>query len=317
MINTKDGIKIESDFFAKGNRILTYDTIFKSVFGSSEELMARIISIITKIDINILKDNIVIQNNEIPITHLNEKFKKCDFVVKINKYNVINLELNNYNNASSRIKNYSYICSLFGRLAKKGENYNENALAIQININAFDTSKKSKPLDIYSLKNEITNEKYTEENIGLRIFEFNLDKCSELYYNDIESKKEPFIALGALFYNDDITKAKDIINGCFDAKESKLIMEKIESLKDNDRLMSQAEAEKRYKIYLKSAKKEYEEKAEAKGMKKGIEKGIKKGIKQGVEQTIKNMLNLNLDKETISKVSGKTIAEIEKIESEN
>ena len=59
------------------------------------------------------------------------------------------------------------------------------------------------------------------------------------------------------------------------------------------------------------------------GLKEGIKKGIKKGIQEGREQgiqeekleTIKNMFKEELDYQTISEVTGKTIEEIEEIES--
>ena len=41
-------------------RILTYDIGFKSVFGRSTELMSRLISTITGIDYDLLKDNMIL-----------------------------------------------------------------------------------------------------------------------------------------------------------------------------------------------------------------------------------------------------------------
>ena len=52
----------------------------------------------------------------------------------------------------------------------------------------------------------------------------------------------------------------------------------------------------------------------------GIEQGIKQGIEQGIEDKSKevviNMLNKNMDYETISEISGKTIEEIKEIEND-
>ena len=59
------------------------------------------------------------------------------------------------------------------------------------------------------------------------------------------------------------------------------------------------------------------------GLKEGIKKGIKQGIQEGREQgiqeekleTIKNMFKEELDYQTISEVTGKTIMGIKNIES--
>ena len=72
----------DKKYILDGKRILTYDVGFKSVFGRSTELMARFVSIITGIEYDILKDNIILIVNEIPIIRRNEEFKKCDFIVR-------------------------------------------------------------------------------------------------------------------------------------------------------------------------------------------------------------------------------------------
>lgn len=61
--------------------------------------------------------------------------------------------------------------------------------------------------------------------------------------------------------------------------------------------------------------------AELKGMKKGIEQGMKKGIEKGIEQgasderkkNAKAMKTLGLPLETIAKVTGMAIDDIEKL----
>ena len=60
-----------------------------------------------------------------------------------------------------------------------------------------------------------------------------------------------------------------------------------------------------------------EEEAKERGYNAGIEEGIEKGIEQGIEQgskeNAKNAISLGLDNETISKITGLSVEEIEKI----
>ena len=63
--------------------------------------------------------------------------------------------------------------------------------------------------------------------------------------------------------------------------------------------------------------KQYEEVMYEKGLNQGLEKGITQGKQQGIEQNkqenAKKMLELKMDLETISKITGLTIEEIESL----
>ena len=74
--------------------LLCYDTIFKSVFQNEENILGKMISDITGIDYALLKDNIVLETNELPIHKRNEKFKRCDFIIKVDDQMILSLELN-------------------------------------------------------------------------------------------------------------------------------------------------------------------------------------------------------------------------------
>lgn len=116
---------------------MCYDVIFKSVFTNNENILAKMISAITGIDYNVFKDNIRLEINEIPISRKNEKAKKCDFIVKIDKSTIVNLELNRQNLKTNTVKNLSYAFSLFATHSSKGEEYDEKFKVMQININCY------------------------------------------------------------------------------------------------------------------------------------------------------------------------------------
>ena len=56
--------------------------------------------------------------------------------------------------------------------------------------------------------------------------------------------------------------------------------------------------------------------SEEQGVEKGIEQGIEQGIEGKSKEVVINMLNKNMDYETISEISGKTIEEIKEIEND-
>ena len=207
-------------------RILTYDIGFKSVFGRSTELMSRLISTITGINYDLLKDNMILIVNEIPVIKKNEKLKRCDFIVRIGDGGLINLELNRYSNAFSRRKNFSYVTSLYGRRTTKGTNYELNLLLNQININAYNTGDDVSPLEIYELREEKSNKVYYKEDIQFKIFELNIAKCYQLYYNESDLRNDPIILLGALLY---CTNSMEMskVSGNFFSKKAKNLKRKV------------------------------------------------------------------------------------------
>ena len=70
--------------------MLCYDACFKSLFIGNENILGKMISDITGIDYGLLKDNIVLDVNELSLERKNEKFKKCDFILRVLDYNIIN-----------------------------------------------------------------------------------------------------------------------------------------------------------------------------------------------------------------------------------
>ena len=98
-----------------------------------------------------------------------------------------------------------------------------------------------------------------------------------------------------------LEEIKPIINQLLTKKESGIFMEKLEKITKEEQVMSEAEALRLDDMLRRSIRKE------------GVEEGISKGKSLGIEETIKNMLKSNLSLNTISKITSKSICEIEKI----
>jgi len=85
-----------------------------------------------------------------------------------------------------------------------------------------------------------------------------------------------------------------------------------------DIAMQTAWTPRELEVYEYIALREYDEinalkTAEEKGIKKGIEQGIQKGIEKEKIKVVKNSVKLGLDNETISKITGLSIEQIEEI----
>ena len=268
------------------------------------------VSDITGISYELLKDNVILETTELPISTKNEKAKRCDFVLRILDDKIINLELNANKYAGLIIKNLSYLCSLFATSTKRGEEYNEDMLVMQINLNCYE-DRQDKALAKYLLQEEDTHKIYLK---NIAIFDLNIVKCSELYYNlDNQENIPNYIKWGALIYCNNFENIPDIVNGIMTDKEREQIMGKLDKLTREDLFYTEEEALEWAEWERRSIATEAKNKGLQEGRKEGIEHGIEQGIEQTIKTTIQKMLKKNMSLNDISDITGKTIDEIEKI----
>lgn len=293
---------MKQDNFEK--RIIN-DRIFKTLFINNENALAKLTSDITKIPYKKLKDNIILTINEIPITNKKEKFKKCDFIIKMNNEAIINIELNTSKYKGLKTKNLSYSFNLYSSNTKSGKNYDDDFLVIQINLNTF-SDKFTEYLDIFELRNK-RGTKYIE---NFKIYTLDIVKCYNLYYDKPETKNN-IIKWGAFLYSKrDDKNIINIISNLLNKKELDEINSRLENINmDTNGIMSKKEA-REWGEWIKNSmiKDSFEQ---------GIEQGIEQGAKNNTLKIIKEMLKKNISKETISEITNKSIEEINKIEKNN
>ena len=101
------------------------------------------------------------------------------------------------------VKNLSYLFHLFSSSSKRCEEYNDDLIVTQINLNCFyNGDEEEKPLRRYSLREDDTNKLYVKNVI---IYDLNVVKCRELYYNCDRKEKLPnYIKWGAFIFTKDI-----------------------------------------------------------------------------------------------------------------
>ena len=285
---------------------LMFDISMKAVFIDEVNILAKMVSDITGIDYKLLEDNVILETNELPVSRNNEKAKKCDFILKINEDNIINLEINTSYYPEIIIKNLSYLFGIYSRSSKKGKDYNENILIRQVNLNCYDNDK-DKVLSKYTLLEEETHKLYSN---SVAIFDLNVAKCNEVYYNLSEKEEIPnYIRWGVLLYNRDFEKIPEIAYGIMTDKEIEIIMDKIDKLTDDSLFMSDLETIEMH---------EKEERAiRAYGEKLATERGKAEGKAEGrieeQKELILSMIKNDIDMNMISKITNKSIEEIEKI----
>lgn len=274
---------------------LCYDVAFKALFIDEVNILTKMVSDITGMDYEILENNIVLETNELPVNSIKEKLKRCDFILRIDNNNILNIELNASYYTGLVIKNLAYLCNIFSRVTKKSDKYNENLNVIQLNLNCYEKNKAKEVLEEYKLQSIKTNEVYSD---NISILSLDIVKCYDIYYNNDNKEELPnYIKWGTFIYNRDYNDIPNIIKGIISERQVMHIMDKIDKLTNDSLFMNELEEEE-WAVWEENSKLAYAK-----------EKGIEQNTKEMILSMIENSATLDF----ISKVTKKSIEEIEKI----
>ena len=225
--------------------------------------------------------------------------QRLDLLVKT-KDEIINVELNSNYNETIMIRNLHYVFKLASENTKRGNKYKIDNKIVQINLN-FSNSKYEKcEYLLYDKRNELILTDY------IKIYKIGIDKYIKNYYNNGKkfTKGEDLIIMLDLEKKEleELSEKSEIVDNfkedVIKANEDEFVVEWI----------SHEEEQKQYEEVL-------YEKGLSQGKQQGLSEGIEKGLMKKSNEIAKKMLELNMDLETISKVTGLTIDEIKNFKS--
>ena len=287
------------------------DKVVKKILNSEKEecreYLVRIISGVTGMDYNILKDNIELITPNIS-GNVNIVNSTVDSICK-DKNNYYNIEINYNNSKVVEVKNNVYVYNMILRQVKRKEDYNKVSPVIQININNYDKFKEERFVYKSQMK-ETRSGKIRDELIT--VYDINLEYLSNIDYNKI--KKGKSYNLEKLLYIF-ICGDERILDYIYNGDEIMLeIKEEFRSeIKELDDMLYYDPEELRRMIAEEEYKDAIEEgrrKGLEEGLKEGKKQGIKEGIKQGIEEgkqknqeeIVKNMIDKKFDDNTIKSI---------------
>lgn len=274
------------------------DKIVKKILTSEKsenrEYLVRIISAVTGINREVLKNNIKLVTSEVG-SNKNIVDSTVDTIFKDND-EYINIEINYRFGKTTLVKNNVYLYHMILRQIDNSKKYDKVIPAIQININGNDTFGKG--YFIYKSMMMEVNHKIVRDEL-LTIYDINLAFLRNIDYNKI--KKGYIFSLEKILYIficDDKTILDDIYKG-------DKIMEKVRDSFDyyrNDvddvlyynpdelnRMLDEEE--------LEEARKKAREEGIKQGREEGIKEGIKEGREEGITETLKIAVNNMIKKE--------------------
>jgi len=283
----------------------TSDYVFKALLkpDTSRDYLCDLISNITGIDKNLLLKELKFDSEEMEKDVSSEKAQRMDILCDI-KDTKINLEMNQKLTTELVIKNNLYVNKLHGRMTTTGEKYINN-LIIQINFDNYQRFKSDDSLISKSMMVNLKTQEVEDENII--IYHVNLLKAEEMWYHS--DKKNRFINELMILKIRKKSDAQKIIG---DDKSMAKVVERLEELTSDDKLVMTYNAEK---LEQQTHERELKEATE-KGLSDGLAKGISQGISQEKLEIAKKMLEA---KESISKIikyTGFTEKDIKKLSKE-
>ena len=274
------------------------DIVFKSIFlkESNRDMLERLIEEAINKKVKVLE----VKASELPKGSVYERGKVLDVLVDSDD-GEINIEVNSYSNKYLHRRNASYIFSRYSSAVSRAGSFKDMKNYIQINLTYKENNDNLKMKSIYKLLEVSDYEEYID---NLTIYEFNLSKIKEAWYNGDRSHN-----IMALLDADDceldtMSDGDEIMDRFKD--EVKNINR---GLGDVQFMDPDKDAEMIFNTILDSEK----EIAQKEGREKGLKEGREEGIKQNKVDTARKMKQENIDINTISKITNLSIKEIEKI----
>ena len=284
-----------------GKMQLTVDYAFKRVFGKNgnESILKDLLESILNIEIK----SITIQNPEIPKNMKDGKVGILDVRAELNGDEITEVEMQVQDQHNIDKRSPTYLTKIYSDQLKEGEQYIEVKKVVVINILNFDYYKRNSYHSVArmmfeeSKENEkvdlgyIVEDKYATKDLEMHFIELPKFRKKD---PDMSNKLEQWLCL--------ICDEEDKIK----MAESK--NEEIEKAKKElEKLAMNPEDRELYELRLKAIRDEMNIRYS------GYIDGMAEGEAKGKTEIAKNMLKENIDIELISKVTGLSQEEIEKL----
>ena len=288
------------------------DFVFKNIFGSEKHPNILISFLNATLKPKDLITAVEIKNTDLNKGYIEDKFSRLDVKATTSNNEIINIEIQLKNEYNMIKRSLFYWSKLYSEQLNEGEDYSVLKRTICINILNFKYLKTRKFHSGYRLKEIYSNEELTDvaeiHFIEIPKLEEGTDEKDMLvawieFLKNPESEKVRSLEMSI----DEIREAKDeLIRMSNDDTQRELYEMRAKTLKDKISALNEAERKG-----IKKGRQEGIKEGLQKGIQEGLQKGIQEGEKSKAIEIAKSLINIGLDKETISKSTGLDLNEIE------
>ena len=281
-------------------KAMTDDLVFAHIMSCKKEYVKRLIHYITNIPLKELQDLKYLDTN-LKEDYRKNKHYRSDVITKINDFNII-LEMNKNPSQEYSEKNISYLFSIHNQNNRKNKKYIMGQKYLLLNFD-FNGNVGNELINKYTLKDR--NGK--EYPIDIEIYHIKLDKLQNREYT--KSVKEEILNYLKIMVLEDEQELIEISKGDDILKD---VIREMIHYDAMDVPFGYRDVDEEHEWMMNSIRDRHKEELKEE-RRKGLEKGIKKGEAKGIEKTAKNMLDLDVDINTISKATGLSINAIMKL----
>ena len=292
----------------KGQKIsILSDTMLKAMFQNENRIKysAKFLSYFIDVEYEDILNNICLAKNELDKNNENDKGERCDYVALLSDTS-LNIEVNNNSSLEVLERNMEYAHRLYSKKIRRGEENYQYTQVIQFNLNNFAFKGNDKIVDIYTVTNN-DNIGLSNKLIFVQIYVPNLRK--KWYTKGMKSLSEEEKYILALVEMD-LDKLNDL--------GGENIMD--EYVKEAEEVSFEGGVGEAYDKEWALRDQGYRDglsKGKAEGFSQGKVEGKAEGISQGKNERnieiARNMLKDNISVESISKYTGLSIEEVNKL----
>lgn len=279
---------------------LASDVLFKKVFFSEGSALLKMLQDI----LDIREDSgITIIGYETRPNNIFGKSFRGDLLVTLSDRTYVSIEINNSNPKNSLSRNMIHLFRIHSDMLVKGmpDSELEKYRLYQLNFDNFRNPSRE-AIEKYAFCSLTTGK---VRNLIYTFCDVDLEKCRKLVYNVNVREVSKDIRWGAIMTSNDIEEISKLLG------EDMLSMEEKDKFLNTVRELNEDEKVVKDWMWEENDKLRYYNDLEA-----SKEQGIEQGIEDKSKEVVINMLNKNMDYETISEISGKTIEEIKEIEND-
>ena len=273
---------------------MSYDRAFKSTFKTNQNILKHILNASLPITIS-KEDKINLLDSEMPIINKKEHEQIVDIFVVINNTIYVDIEMNRSKFENVFERNTKYKNRISNVIFEKGENLKElkTKYLYQLNLNASPNEEiLEDTVVMYGLN---TNKIYSsKESVIIK----SLERYRDLYYNGVRDKKVIWLTI---LTARNFSELYELASQILDEEELKKLMEASINMSKDGFVLHAWQKEKMDALV------KYNEIEEA------TNKGKAEGIKENTIEIAKKLLKENIDVETISKTTGLTKEDIQKL----
>ena len=272
--------------------------MFKAVFSNNKVILSKLIEAILEhsyINIDIKDKDFIIKNNELPIDNYNDKQLICDYIIKLDNINDLNIELNRKQYPGVVERNMTYSFKIYYEHFNRRNEYSEfkKYNLIQVNFNKF-KNPTNKSINKYYLLDANDSKNFLSKSIC--IINIDIEECYNLVYNNTcKEEISELEKLAAILYCDYLEDISSILESVrLDNMEKEKFINDINNASCDKNNQEAIKLEDNIEYRFELTKEE--------------------ALREKTIDVIKNMLKKDYDIKEISDITGKSTKEIKEIE---